>query len=93
MFFKMGENYEQNVPLPTLNKRKRDRLWVRFPLEDIKYLISSYLQSSVEEKRGVQFHYSLSFVPICLQNSAETGNGSILTSAYGSIVNIIIIIR
>ena len=36
---------------------KRDRLWVRFPLEDMKYLftfIFSFLRSGVEAKRGVE---------------------------------------
>ena len=34
--------------------RKRDRLWVRFPPEEIKYLIFSFLCSDVEAKRGVE---------------------------------------
>ena len=37
---------------------KRDRLWVRFLLEEMKYFIFSFLRSSVEVKRGVEFHHS-----------------------------------
>ena len=32
---------------------KRDRLWVEFPLEEIKYLIFLFLRSGVEAKRSV----------------------------------------
>ena len=37
-----------------------DWLWVRFPLEEMKYLciIFSFLRSAVEAKRGVEFRYS-----------------------------------
>ena len=34
------------------NDCKRDRLWIRFPLEDIKYFIFSFLCFIVEVKRG-----------------------------------------
>ena len=37
---------------------KTDRLWVRYPLEEVKYLfkfISPLLRSGVEAKRGVEF--------------------------------------
>ena len=40
---------------------KIDQLWVRYPLEDMKYLfqfILSFLRSSVEAKRGVEFRHS-----------------------------------
>ena len=38
---------------------KRDRLWIRFPLEGDNYLIFSFLRSGVEAKRGVEFHHSI----------------------------------
>ena len=47
---------------------KRDRLWVRFSPEEMKYLIFSYLRSIVEAKRGVEIRHSTQ----CLQNSAES---------------------
>ena len=34
------------------------RTWVRFPLEEIKYLIFLFLRSGVEAKNGVVFHHS-----------------------------------
>ena len=37
---------------------KRDRLWVRFPLKEMKYLIFSIPRSSNEIKRDVEFHDS-----------------------------------
>ena len=37
---------------------KRDRLWVRIPLEEIQYLIFSFLRYKVEAKRGVKFRPS-----------------------------------
>ena len=38
--------------------RKSDWLWVRSPLEDIKYLFFSFLRSGIETKRGVKFLHS-----------------------------------
>ena len=37
---------------------KRDRFWVRFPLEEMKYFIFSFLYSGVEAKAGVEFCHS-----------------------------------
>ena len=37
-----------------------DRLWVRFPLEDMKYNKFSFLRSGVEAKRSVEFRHSMS---------------------------------
>ena len=37
---------------------KRDRLWVRFPLEEMKHLIFSFLPFGVEAKRRVKFRHS-----------------------------------
>ena len=40
-----------------LSVQNHDRLCVRFPFEEIKYLIFSILRSGVEAKRGVKFHH------------------------------------
>ena len=56
---------------------KPDWLWVRSPLEEMKYLLKfilPFLRSGVEVKRGV-----LPLKMQCLQNSAESGERSILT--------------
>ena len=37
---------------------KHDRLWVRFPLEEMKYKYFLFLRFGVEAKRGVRFHHS-----------------------------------
>ena len=37
---------------------KRDRLWIRFPLEEIKYLMFSFHCSGVEAKCDVDFRHS-----------------------------------
>ena len=37
---------------------KLDRFWVRFPLEETKYLILSFIRSGVEAKRAVKFRHS-----------------------------------
>ena len=42
---------------PHASDSNRDRLWVRFPLEEIKYLFS-FLRSGVETDRIVGFSYS-----------------------------------
>ena len=34
-------------------------LWVRFPLENMKYSIFSFPRSGVEIKRGVEFRHSI----------------------------------
>ena len=60
---------------------KRDWLWVRLPLEEMKYLfkyIFSFLRSGVEAKRDVEFRHSTQ----CLQNSVESGERSALTLGY-----------
>ena len=36
-----------------------DKLWVRFPFEEVKYLIFSFLCSGVEVKRSEEFHHSM----------------------------------
>ena len=36
---------------------KRDRLWVRLPLQEMRYLIYPFLRSSVKAKRGVEFRH------------------------------------
>ena len=46
---------------------KRDRLWVRFPLKEMKYLILLFSRSGNE----VRLRYALT--TLCLQNSAESG--------------------
>ena len=58
----------------SLRQVKRDRLWIRFPLDEIHNLIFSFFHSSVMAKRGVEFRH-LS----CIQNSAENGNWSVFT--------------
>ena len=35
----------------------QDRIWVRSPLEEMKYFIYSVLHSGVEAKRGVYFRH------------------------------------
>ena len=37
---------------------KRDELWILFSLEEMKYLIFSFLRSRVEASRGVKFRFS-----------------------------------
>ena len=37
---------------------KRDWLWIRSPLEEMKYLTVSFLRSDDEAKRGVECHHS-----------------------------------
>ena len=55
--------------------RKPDWLWVRSPLEEMKYLLKfPFLRSGVEAKRGVEFCYSTR-----LQDSAESGEWTVLT--------------
>ena len=56
---------------------KTDWLWVRSPLEEMKYLLKfifPFLRSGVEAKRGVP-----PLNPQYLQNSAESGKWSVLT--------------
>ena len=36
---------------------KREMLWVRFPLEEMKYLFFLFLRSGVETKRGFKFRH------------------------------------
>ena len=38
---------------------KRNRLWVRFPLEKIKYLMFSFLNSDDETERGVEVRHPI----------------------------------
>ena len=43
------------------NDCKTDWLWVRSPLEEMKYLLKCifpFLRSDIEAKRGVEFHHS-----------------------------------
>ena len=42
--------------LGTKHDYKHDRLWVRLPLEIMKYLL--FIRSGVEAKRGVKSHHS-----------------------------------
>ena len=45
---------------------KRNRLWVRFPLDEMKHLfkfIFSFLRSGVEAKRGIEFRHSTRNAP------------------------------
>ena len=51
---------------------KRNGLWVRFPLEEIIYLIFSFLRSGNEAKRGVNVRYLTLEGERCLQNLAES---------------------
>ena len=37
---------------------KRGRLWVRFSLDEMKYLIFSFPRSAIGAKRDVEFRYS-----------------------------------
>ena len=37
---------------------KRDRLWIRFPNEEMKYFIFSFRRSDNEAERGVEFRHS-----------------------------------
>ena len=37
---------------------KGDRLWVRFPFEEMKYFIFSFTRSAEEVKRGVELRHS-----------------------------------
>ena len=54
---------------------KRDRLWVRYPFEEMKYLIFLFSRSGNEAKRVVKLrHLSCK----CLHNSAKIGNGAVL---------------
>ena len=56
---------------------KTDWLWVRFPLEEMKYLLKfifPFLRSGAEARRWV-----LPLNTQCLQNSAESGERSVLT--------------
>ena len=43
---------------------KRDTLWLRLPLEEIKYLIFLFPRSGVQVKRGVEFRHSIRSAPI-----------------------------
>ena len=59
---------------------KTDWLWVRSPLEEIKYLLKfifPVLRSGVEVKRDVEFCHFI--ITQCLQNSTENGERSVLT--------------
>ena len=51
---------KQNCRVKSLRsgKGKRDRLWIRFPLEGMKYFIISFLHSGVEPKYVVKFCHS-----------------------------------
>ena len=54
---------------------KTDWLWVRSPLEELKYLLKfifPFLPSGVKAKRGVEFSHSI-------RNPAESGKRSVLT--------------
>ena len=35
-----------------------DKLWIRFPLEEMKYLLFSFIGSSVEAHNGIKFRHS-----------------------------------
>ena len=62
---------------------KRDWLWVRSSLEEIKYLYKCmfpFLRYGVETKRSIEFRYSKSQ---CLQNSTKYEERSVL--ALGSL--------
>ena len=49
---------------------KRDRLWVQFPLEEMKYLTLSFPRSGNELKRDVEFRH---LTHNAFKNLAETG--------------------
>ena len=54
---------------------KIDWLWIRSPLEEVKYLITfifSFLRSGVEAKRGVEFRHSARNAS---RNRRKVGNG------------------
>ena len=58
---------------------KTDWLWVRSPLEEMKYLLKfifPFLRSGVEVKRGVEFCHSTRNTSRIRQ---KVGNGSVLT--------------
>ena len=60
---------------------KTDWLWVRSPFEEVKYLfkfIFPFLRSGLKEKTR---RWALTFNTQCLQNSAESGERSVLTLA------------
>ena len=52
-----------------------DGLWVRFPLEEIEYFISSFARSGTEAKRGVELHH---LTRIAFRIRRKMGNGSVL---------------
>ena len=52
---------------------KGDRLWVRVPLEETKYLIFLFPRFGNDAKRYVDFHH------LTLQNVAESGEPRMLT--------------
>ena len=62
--YQWGQSWRKGIQ----GRLYRNRLWVRFPLEELKYLLFSFFRSSVEAKRGVE---SLN---IWLQNSPESVN-------------------
>ena len=52
---------------------KRDRLWVWYPLEDMKFFL--FLRSGIETKHKVEFRHST-------RNSAESMERSVLLPGY-----------
>ena len=51
---------------------KRDWLWIGSPLEELKYLIFSFLRIGVETKRGVEFRHS---TRNAFRNQRKVGSG------------------
>ena len=61
---------------------KCDKLWVRFSLKEMKYLIFSFPHSGDEAKRGVEYRHSTRYVSIFLR---KVGNVIVLMgTAMGS---------
>ena len=54
---------------------KRNRLRVRFPLEQMNYLIFSFLRSGAEAKRGVELRHSK-------RNASKMQFGNLFISDY-----------
>ena len=52
----------------------RDKLWVRFPLEKIKYDIFSFHRSSVRTKHSVELRYSTSLLARPSEFSGKLGS-------------------
>ena len=47
-----------SLSIGTKHDYKHDRLWIRLPLEKMKYLLFSYHRSVVEAKQDIESHHS-----------------------------------